>query len=119
VPLKRPPLSFEGYERMAILRALAEGDGVAGGLKLLKTSRRTLYRRMQVLGIPAGATYRIAPNDPVRRSRERVSFGGYERAVIMRALAAVNGDVDRAAKLLRRGRATVYRKIAKFGIGNA
>ena len=113
------PLSFKAYERMAIERALAErgGNAIEAG-RLLGLTRSSVYRRIKAHGIQTsaqGGHPEVSPHDPVARSGEPASLDGYERAAIQRAIDQ-GGDIVAAAKLLRAGRSTLYRRIEALGI---
>jgi transcriptional regulator of acetoin/glycerol metabolism len=45
-----------------------------------------------------------------------LSLGAYERSAIERALRESGGDASEAARQLRIGRSTLYRKLAKHGL---
>jgi DNA-binding NtrC family response regulator len=48
-----------------------------------------------------------------------LSLDAYERAVLQRALSESGGDAAEAARQLRIGRSTLYRKLSQHGIGTA
>ena len=58
---------------------------------------------------PIRTPWSIEPEDPI-------SFDFYERQAIVRALHACRGDRIAAARMLRVGKSTLYRKIRRFGI---
>lgn len=65
---------------------------------------------------------RVERSSPVERldSREvELSFAAYERACLEAALVQSSGSAVRAARLLRVGRSTFYRKLARHGINPA
>jgi DNA-binding NtrC family response regulator len=112
------PLNLEHYERMAIRRALAENDGdIREAGSKLGMSKSTIYRRMMILGIPrklepseeGASSYLVTP--------EPVSLDEYERLAIRRALDEAGGDRVGAARLLQVGKSTLYRKMARLGLG--
>jgi transcriptional regulator of acetoin/glycerol metabolism len=54
--------------------------------------------------------FAVAPKSPV------ISLPDSERHTIARALAATQGERGKAARLLRIGRTTLYRKMKQYGI---
>jgi transcriptional regulator of acetoin/glycerol metabolism len=52
----------------------------------------------------------LAPPSPV------ISLPDSEKQAIARALAATNGERAKAARLLRIGRTTLYRKVKEYGL---
>lgn len=65
-----------------------------------------------VLNVPSYRELRpwdITDEDPV-------SLDLYEKKALLRALSVVNGDKLAAAKLLKLGKSTMYRKLKRFGI---
>jgi two-component system response regulator HydG len=65
-----------------------------------------------VLNLPSYRELRpwdITDEDPV-------SLDLYEKKALLRALSVVNGDKLAAAKLLKLGKSTMYRKLKRFGI---
>jgi DNA-binding NtrC family response regulator len=62
---------------------------------------------------------RRAPAPSAAETGERLplSLAAYERAVLERALAETGGDATAAARLLGMGRSTLYRKLARHGVG--
>ena len=58
------------------------------------------------------------PEAPLAPAPEglQLSLGAYERACLEQALREAGGDVPRAARLLRIGRSTFYRKLSRHGI---
>jgi two-component system response regulator HydG len=46
-----------------------------------------------------------------------ISLDLYEKKALLRALDSVRGDKLAAAKLLKVGKSTLYRKLKQFGIG--
>lgn len=58
---------------------------------------------------PVPAAWRITDDDPV-------SLEHYEKQAILRAIDACNGDKQAAARLLRLGKSTMYRKVNRYGI---
>lgn len=105
--------SVEDYERAAIQRALVEADGnMANAGKLLGRSRAMIYRRAQVLGVSnRGALVR-----PRLGSNLPLDLDAYERAAIYGALNACSRDKAAAAKLLRMGKSTIYRRMGELGM---
>lgn len=66
---------------------------------------------------PAGERYPEPPSPSWTIGEEDpISFEFYERQAILRALHACRGDRLAAARLLRLGKSTLYRKIRRFGI---
>ena len=58
---------------------------------------------------PTATAWHITDADPI-------SLEHYEKKVILRAIDACNGDKQAAARLLRLGKSTMYRKIHRYGI---
>jgi transcriptional regulator of acetoin/glycerol metabolism len=54
--------------------------------------------------------FALAPPSPV------ISLPESEKQAIARALAATNGERAKAARLLRIGRTTLYRKVKEYGL---
>jgi transcriptional regulator of acetoin/glycerol metabolism len=50
-------------------------------------------------------------------ANEPVSLGLYERQALLRAIAECEGDKLAAAKKLKLGKSTMYRKLRRYGIG--
>lgn len=114
------PLSFRHYERMAIERALAErgGNAIEAG-KLLGLTRSSIYRRIKAHGIQPsarGGRFEVSPHDPVARNGEPASLDAYEKAAIVRAIDESGGKILAAARALRVGRSTLYRRMEALGI---
>ncbi len=114
------PLSFKHYERMAIERALAEcgGNAIEAGKRLGLTKSAT-YRRIGALGIQKpseGGKFSISAEDPIAHAGEPVSLDAYEKAVITRAIDECGGNVVAAAKLLKAGKSTLYRRMEALRI---
>jgi transcriptional regulator of acetoin/glycerol metabolism len=111
------PLSLDAYERMAIQRALAEGEGNAlAAAKLLGISKSAIYRRMDALGISAAERGLATTDDPLVMAGEPLSVQAYEKAAIVRAMAESGADKLAAAKLLGVGKSTLYRLAKKHGL---
>jgi transcriptional regulator of acetoin/glycerol metabolism len=79
--------------------------------KLLGMTKATIYRRMQMLGIPRPDSGRPV-QDGFLVTDEPVSLDGYERLALERAMEQAGGNPSAAAKLLGVGRSTLYRKLA-------
>jgi transcriptional regulator of acetoin/glycerol metabolism len=60
------------------------------------------------------------PSAPARPSRVLVPYAQaeaeFEKQTLKEALAASNGQIAEAAKILRISRSTFYKKLAKFGL---
>ncbi len=114
------PLTFKAYERMAIERALAESGGnVIEAGQRLKMTKSAIYRRIQALGIrkpSQGGTFEVSPNDPVAKTGGPLSLEAYEKAAILRAIDECGGIVLAAAKLMKTGKSTLYRRMEVLGI---
>jgi hypothetical protein len=103
------PISLESYERMAIEHALAECSGATlAAARLLGVSKSAFYRNLHRLGIDSSSSAGL-PQGGVRLDGPP-SLAAYERVALERALAAAGGDKRGAAKLLRVGKSTMYRK---------
>lgn len=72
-------------------------------------------RRQFKLG--AGKIAQARPLADVLGTGERTGFDDSERAVLRQALARSNGNVAAAARLLGIGRATMYRRMERVGMG--
>ena len=84
---------------------IAEGTHTAG------TGLRATEPR-GVVNVPSYRELRpwdITDDDPV-------SLDLYEKKALLRALSVVNGDKLAAAKLLKLGKSTMYRKLKRFNI---
>lgn len=76
---------------------------------MIAAERETL----QLSDFPSYLSELAAPSGSASES-EIVPLADLERSAIRRALEATGGSVDRAAKLLGMGRATLYRRLAKY-----
>ena len=78
-----------------------------------------MYRRMAAVQVPRGPLGRRGTL-PLERAYvvtdEPVSLEGYERLAIRRALDECAGDKAQAARLLRVGKSTLYRRMAELGL---
>ncbi|MQQ07900.1 GAF domain-containing protein [Epibacterium sp. SM1979] len=82
-----------------------------------------------VVGATRGArrAFGLAPSGPIERrpatdllgrdESEPTGFERGERAAVIRALSRADGNVSRAAQALGIGRATIYRRMKRLGIG--
>jgi len=81
-----------------------------GGGTILAIPLRTSDQRAAVALHPAPPkAWQIGDEDPI-------SLEHYEMKALLRALDSCNGDKLAAAKLLKVGKSTLYRKLKKFGI---
>ena len=85
--------------------SLAETSFEVGSIENLPADRPSSDR----MPCPARSPWAIEASDPI-------SFEFYERQAIVRALHACRGDRLEAARMLRVGKSTLYRKIRRFGI---
>lgn len=73
----------------------------------------------RALGLEREGAIRPRPAaDLLGREDELQGFDRGERAAVMRALARAGGNVTQAARALGVGRATLYRRMARLGIGD-
>jgi len=70
------------------------------------------------LDLSADAPLMPRPLAQLLGSKEAPSFEDGERATLRRALAQANGNASAAARLLGIGRATLYRRMARAGLGH-
>lgn len=107
---------------MAIERAIAESSGdILAAAKRLRQTKSTMYRRMKILGIGAmnnrsGGVIEISHEDPLVGNGEPVSLEAYEKHLILSASDQCHGNMLAAARLLRVGKSTLYRKMEALGI---
>ncbi len=102
----------------------AAGGGQIGHEHLPVQLRRRLLDLVDPSASPETRDY--APGAPLRerevprpwhvREGEPISFELFEKKAIQRALHACDGDKLAAARLLKVGKSTLYRKIRRFGI---
>ncbi len=72
----------------------------------------------RALGLEREGTIRPRPAaDLLGRDDDLTGFDKAERAAVARALARADGNVSAAARALRIGRATLYRRMARLGLG--
>jgi transcriptional regulator of acetoin/glycerol metabolism len=72
----------------------------------------------RVLGLEREGAFRPRPAaDLLGRQDEPGGLDRAERAAVVRALARAEGNVSKAARALGIGRATMYRRMARLGIG--
>src|SRR5581483_5166937 len=65
---------------------------------------------------PAGSDAPNLPEFTMTSKSPVISLPDSERQAIARALAAVNGERGKAARMLAIGRTTLYRKMKQYGI---
>ncbi len=116
------PGNYEELERvMRILASRAGGGPVTRGH--LPQAFEEVARECAAAGIvtgdrPVPAAERGGHRPPwAITSSDPISFEFYQKQAIVRALYACRGDRLKAARLLRVGKSTLYRRIREFGIG--
>lgn len=57
------------------------------------------------------------PPKPVHDGSPILTLAEAEKAAITRAMAATGGNANSAARLLKAGKTTIYRKVKEYGIG--
>ena len=97
-------LHSEGALQMADLPSALQYQRASGDLRSLSEA---LGDPEEEAGMPPFA---LAPPSPV------ISLPESEKQTIARALAATNGERGKAARLLRIGRTTLYRKVKEYGL---
>jgi len=132
-----------GELEAAVERACANATGDVIGVEELPAALRELHgtlprrdlvpspRRARVsiggthtaIGEGAPAVARVTPSIPEPRKpweigpEEPVSLDLYEKKALLRALEETHGDKLAAARLLKVGKSTLYRKLKRYGIG--
>jgi len=96
-------LQSEGVVQSADMPSALQCHLAASGLRQLSAAIGSGYAG----GLPQ---IELAPKSPV------ISLPESERQTIVTALAATKGDRTSAARLLRIGRTTLYRKMKEYGI---
>jgi DNA-binding NtrC family response regulator len=98
-------LHSEGALQMSDLPSALQYQCAVSGLERLSGA-------VALSNPPAGSLpdFAMAPKSPV------ISLPESERQTIARALAATHGERGKAARLLRIGRTTLYRKMKQYGI---
>jgi hypothetical protein len=118
-----PELSLEHYERMALRRALHEAGGdVLAAARLLGLTKSSIYRRMRALDIPRrapGQRGALPLETEFLTTKAPVSLARYERLALERALEEAGNDIVAAARLLKIGKSTMYRKLTAHRAGSA
>jgi transcriptional regulator of acetoin/glycerol metabolism len=97
-------LHSEGALQMADLPSALQYQRASSELRSLAGALADPDREV---GMPHFA---LAPPSPV------ISLPESEKQAIARALAATNGERAKAARLLRIGRTTLYRKVKEYGL---
>ncbi|NEX47929.1 GAF domain-containing protein [Rhodobacter sp. ETT8] len=102
-------LVADAEERDAATLLAVNGDDIVIGAT--RAARKAL-------GLAASGPVRPMPaSDLIGRSEGPAGFDKAERAAINRALARAGGNVSEAARELGIGRATMYRRMKRLGIG--
>lgn len=87
-----------------------DGDDIVVGAT--RSARRAFGLDM------TGAVRPVPASDLLGRADGLQGFEKAERAAVLRALARANGNVSQAARALDVGRATLYRRMKRLGIGD-
>jgi transcriptional regulator of acetoin/glycerol metabolism len=116
-----PELSLDHYERMALRRALHEAGGdVLAAARLLGLTKSSIYRRMRALDIPRrapGQRGALPLETEFLTTKAPVSLARYEGLALERALEEAGNDIVAAARLLKIGKSTMYRKLTAHRAG--
>ncbi|WP_424930039.1 GAF domain-containing protein [Amaricoccus tamworthensis] len=105
-------------------RIIVAGEGGAGGGALLAVDADDIVvgatrDARRAFGLePDGALKPRPAPDLFGRGDGPSGFEKGERAAVIRALARANGNVSEAARALGVGRATLYRRMKRLGLGN-
>lgn len=78
--------------------------------------QQPVYARGELLPVPRSTTPHRAPRDWDIGDDEPVSLDLYEKKALLRALDECGGDRLAAARLLKVGKSTLYRKLKRFDI---
>jgi transcriptional regulator of acetoin/glycerol metabolism len=113
------------YFRASFLKAriVMAGDGGTNSASLLAVDADDLVigatrDARKAFGLEASGTLKPRPaTDLFGRETGLSGFEGAERAAVVRALARANGNVSEAARALGVGRATMYRRMKRLGLG--
>ncbi|MFM5917111.1 MAG: helix-turn-helix domain-containing protein [Novosphingobium sp.] len=108
--------------RFAEARIVYSAEGPGRGSALLAVDRDDLVigatrAARRQFGLGAGRLVQSRPLAQVLGTGEQSTFEDSERAVLRQALARSNGNVTAAARLLGIGRATMYRRMERAGMG--
>lgn len=113
-------LSLDEYERMALMRALAESGGhPIAAAKALGLTKSSIYRRMKKQRVPVPTKEVVTachPDDPLVGSGEPLDLASYEKAALVRAIDECRGDKLAAARRLGIGKSTLYRLVKGHGL---
>ena len=116
----QPGASHPGCVVVPAALAMAEKHGRSGA-DLLRAIRAEYPEAPLVgLGAPEDAWRGAAPLHAVGAGEEAIrTFEEEERDILVRALELTGWNVKRAAERLKLGRATLYRKIDRYGLRRA
>ena len=108
-PEARIVIADSGESDSSVLLAIDADDIVIGATRGARKS----------FGLEARGALKPRPaSDLFGRDEGPSGFEKAERAAVMRALARAEGNVSRAARALGIGRATLYRRMKRLGIGD-
>lgn len=107
-PDARIVMASDDQSDQAVLLAVDKDDLAIGATRAAR----------RALGLEREGAIRPRPAaDLLGRQDELTGFDRAERAAVMRALARAEGNVSAAARALGVGRATLYRRMARLGLG--
>lgn len=107
-PGARIVVASDATQDAAMLLAVDKDDLAIGATRAAR----------RILGLEREGEIRPRPAaDLLGRDDDLTGFDKAERAAVARALARANGNVSAAARALGIGRATMYRRMARLGIG--
>ncbi|WP_405402427.1 GAF domain-containing protein [Paracoccus sp. Ld10] len=107
-PDARIVVASDDQGEQAVLLAVDKDDLAIGATRAAR----------RVLGLEREGAIRPRPAaDLLGRQDDLTGFDRAERAAVMRALARAQGNVSAAARALGIGRATMYRRMARLGVG--
>ena len=107
-PDARIVVASDDQGEQAVLLAVDKDDLAIGATRAAR----------RVLGLEREGAIRPRPAaDLLGRQDDLTGFDRAERAAVMRALARAQGNVSAAARALGIGRATMYRRMARLGLG--
>jgi two-component system response regulator HydG len=119
---RRAEAPIEGIEDDAL--ALLVGHDWPGNVRELENTIESALAlapgpRLRAADLPLRRRRAGGAGEPLLDADVPLSLAAYERAALVRALRECGGDATQAARHLRVGRSTFYRKLARHGIAPA